>query len=60
MRTVYARLLGGFAVLAAAGPAFAADTDITIVLSEELDLVEPCMATRSNIGRVICRTSAKR
>jgi peptide/nickel transport system substrate-binding protein len=28
-------------------------TDITVVLSEELDLVEPCMATRSNIGRVI-------
>ena len=35
-------------------PAMAqADTDITVVLSEELDLVEPCMATRSNIGRVI-------
>lgn len=35
-------------------PALAqADTDITVVLSEELDLVEPCMATRSNIGRVI-------
>ena len=28
-------------------------TDITVVLSEELDLVDPCMATRSNIGRVI-------
>ena len=26
---------------------------VTIVLSEELDLVEPCQATRSNIGRVI-------
>lgn len=41
---------------AAAGmalPALAADTDITIVLNEELDLLEPCMATRSNIGRVI-------
>ena len=43
-------------VLASASyaPAFAqADTDITIVLSEELDLIDPCMATRSNIGRVI-------
>jgi len=30
-----------------------ADTDITVVLSEDLDLVDPCMATRSNIGRVI-------
>ncbi|WP_052153659.1 ABC transporter substrate-binding protein [Devosia sp. LC5] len=29
------------------------NTDITVVLSEELDLVDPCMATRSNIGRVI-------
>jgi peptide/nickel transport system substrate-binding protein len=26
---------------------------VTVVLSEELDLVEPCQATRSNIGRVI-------
>lgn len=35
-------------------PALAqSDTAITVVLSEELDLVEPCMATRSNIGRVI-------
>ena len=38
----------------AVAPAMAqSDTDITVVLSEELDLVEPCMATRSNIGRVI-------
>ncbi|MFG6082468.1 ABC transporter substrate-binding protein [Paracoccus litorisediminis] len=47
------------AVILAAGlggavlPAYAADTDIKIVLSEDLDLLEPCMATRSNIGRVI-------
>jgi len=47
------------AVVLAAGMAFsatsvlAADSDIKIVLSEELDLLEPCMATRSNIGRVI-------
>ncbi|WP_128255681.1 ABC transporter substrate-binding protein [Falsirhodobacter deserti] len=34
-------------------PVHAAETDIRIVLSEELDLIEPCMATRSNIGRVI-------
>lgn len=33
--------------------AHAADTDVRIVLSEDLDLLEPCMATRSNIGRVI-------
>jgi peptide/nickel transport system substrate-binding protein len=34
-------------------PANAASTDIKIVLPEEADLLEPCMATRSNIGRVI-------
>jgi len=26
---------------------------VTIVLGEDIDLVEPCMATRSNIGRII-------
>jgi len=31
----------------------AASGPITIVLPEEADLLEPCMATRSNIGRVI-------
>lgn len=36
-----------------AGQALAQDDPVTIVLSEELDVVEPCMASRSNIGRVI-------
>lgn len=36
-----------------AGYAHAANTDIKIVLNEELELVEPCMASQSNIGRVI-------
>jgi peptide/nickel transport system substrate-binding protein len=26
---------------------------VTVVLGEDIDLVEPCMATRSNIGRII-------
>lgn len=35
-------------------PAFAEGAkDVTIVLGEDIDLVEPCMATRSNIGRII-------
>ncbi|PZQ48559.1 MAG: peptide ABC transporter substrate-binding protein [Rhodovulum sulfidophilum] len=42
-------LAPGFAAPAAAQ----SSSDVTIVLGEELDLVEPCMATRSNIGRVI-------
>lgn len=46
-------LVGALLGVTAWSPAFAADTDIRIVLSEELDLLEPCMATRSNIGRVI-------
>lgn len=39
---------------AAAVPGFAQEgRDVTIVLGEEVDLVEPCMATRSNIGRIV-------
>jgi peptide/nickel transport system substrate-binding protein len=35
-------------------PALAqAEGEVTIVLGEDIDLVEPCMATRSNIGRII-------
>lgn len=34
-------------------PTFAASGPIKIVLPEEADLLEPCMATRSNIGRII-------
>ncbi|MFV0383199.1 ABC transporter substrate-binding protein [Paracoccus sp. (in: a-proteobacteria)] len=47
--------LAGFLLAAAAlGPASAQDSsDVTIVLGEEVDLVEPCMSTRSNIGRVV-------
>ncbi len=45
--------LGGLLLAVGLSPAMAQNTDVTIVLNEELDLVEPCMATRSNIGRVI-------
>ncbi|PPE79364.1 peptide ABC transporter substrate-binding protein [Kaistia algarum] len=36
-------------------PAFAADAgrDVTIVLAETVDVVEPCMAARQDVGRVI-------
>ena len=53
MRNLTTCLLG--TALAAAGfaPALAQDNAVTIVLSEELDVVEPCMVSRSNIGRVI-------
>jgi peptide/nickel transport system substrate-binding protein len=53
LRPYTAKLLGGIATLAFACPALAADTDVTIALNEELEVVEPCMASQSNIGRVI-------
>lgn len=38
----------------AAGAAWAQDnTGVTIVLSEELELIDPCMSSQSNIGRVL-------
>lgn len=46
--------LGAVSLIALSAAAVqAADTDVTIVLSEELELVEPCMASQSNIGRVV-------
>ncbi len=51
------KILKATAVLLAATafavPVAAQDDSVTVVLSEELDVVEPCMASRSNIGRVI-------
>ena len=49
--------LGYLPVAAAAAlalqPVTAHAQDITIVLSEEPDLLEPCQSSRSNIGRVV-------
>lgn len=53
MRHFKTCLLGAALAAAFVTPGFAQDKSVTIVLSEELDLVEPCMASRSNIGRVI-------
>lgn len=52
-------LLSGVAMLCLTSPAFAAGSDITIVLNEELESVEPCMASQSNIGRVILQNVAE-
>jgi peptide/nickel transport system substrate-binding protein len=47
-------MIGALLASTSFAPAMAqSNTDITVVLSEELDLIEPCMATRSNIGRVV-------
>ncbi|MBY5814048.1 peptide ABC transporter substrate-binding protein, partial [Rhizobium leguminosarum] len=51
---LFGAILGSVLVLGTGvAPAQAASSDIKIVLPEEADLLEPCMATRSNIGRVI-------
>ncbi|MBE3639809.1 ABC transporter substrate-binding protein [Mangrovicoccus algicola] len=46
-------LLCGAAFAWLALPALAADGTVTIVLNEELETLEPCMASQSNIGRVL-------
>ncbi|MCH4562080.1 ABC transporter substrate-binding protein [Halomonas sp. EGI 63088] len=47
-------LIGALLASASLGPAIAQENkNVTVVLAEETDLVEPCMATRSNIGRVV-------
>jgi len=46
-------LKGGLISLMIALPAMANAKGVTIVLSEELDIVDPCEASRSNIGRVV-------
>ncbi len=43
-------LWGALATATAMSPAFA--QDVKIVLNEEADVLEPCMATRSNVGRI--------
>lgn len=43
-------LWGALAAATALTPAFA--QDVKIVLNEEADVLEPCMATRSNVGRI--------
>ncbi len=42
-----------------AGPAIAANDAVTVVLSEELDIVDPCEASRSNVGRVVLQNIAE-
>jgi peptide/nickel transport system substrate-binding protein len=46
-------VLGALLLSSTFSPALAGSGPIKIVLPEEADLLEPCMATRSNIGRVV-------
>ncbi len=53
------RYLSGFAaVMLSTTAVFAAghgNTSVTVVLSEELDIVDPCEGSRSNVGRVVAQ-----
>ena len=46
-------LLGSVFAASTFSTVMAADNAVTIVLSEELDIVDPCEASRSNVGRVV-------
>ncbi|WP_138466712.1 ABC transporter substrate-binding protein [Poseidonocella sp. HB161398] len=50
------------AALAAAtgGACLAQDRDVTVVLSEEVDVMEPCMVGRQNISRIISQNITER
>ena len=46
-------ILASALVSTCAFAAQAQDNSVTVVLSEELEIVEPCSATKSNVGRVL-------
>ncbi len=52
-------LKGTALAMVVALPAMAQDNSVTVVLSEELDLVDQCMSSRSNIGRVVLQNIAE-
>ncbi|WMS40918.1 ABC transporter substrate-binding protein [Acuticoccus sp. MNP-M23] len=58
MRSLTMTAVGAVLALTA-GTAYAQDRNVTIVLSEELELVDPCMASQSNIGRVVLQNIAE-
>ncbi|MBD3625429.1 MAG: peptide ABC transporter substrate-binding protein, partial [Rhodobacteraceae bacterium] len=43
---------------ASAGQVVAQDSSVTVVLSEELDIVDACEASRSHLGRIVLQTVA--
>ena len=42
-----------FSIAILSSTSFASGKDLTVVLSEEPDIVDPCEATRSNVGRIV-------
>ena len=45
--------LAAMSIAVTVGSAQAQDKNVTIVLSEEPDIIDPCEASRSNIGRIV-------
>ena len=59
MRNLTPYLCGTVLGAAVATAAFAQNNGVTIVLPEELDIVDPCEASRSNVGRVLLQNIAE-
>lgn len=53
----FGRIAAALMATTIAGHAFA--EEVTVVLSEELDIVDPCEASRSNVGRVVLQNIAE-
>ncbi|NQW00804.1 MAG: peptide ABC transporter substrate-binding protein [Rhodospirillales bacterium] len=53
MKYLASCLLGTALAISAITPAMAAGKTVTVVLSEEPDVIDPCEATRSNVGRIV-------
>jgi peptide/nickel transport system substrate-binding protein len=53
MKLTTATLLTFASTTMLASPAFAQDKNVTVVLTEVLEVVDPCMAARSDVGRVV-------
>lgn len=59
MKRMIAYSVGAVFAATALATAHAQDDSVTIVLSEELDIVDPCEASRSNVGRVVLQNIAE-
>jgi len=59
MKKLRIYLFGTALAAAASTSGFAQDNAVTIVLSEELDIIDPCEASRSNVGRVVLQNIAE-
>ncbi len=59
MQKMFTLVLGSVFAAVTMSSAMAADSAVTIVLSEELDIVDPCEASRSNVGRVVLQNIAE-